>query len=249
MTYKRLFLTTALVTGFAMGALVSAPIMQLDGAAWAAGQGNGNGNGGAADGNGGGDTHDGGHDNPDAGNGGTAAPSAPSGNGGTVLPGGQKPDNDHGSPAWSQEGIPEVELGRLSVARSPQSVLDRAYEEALPTLAASASFYNLSFDSMVDALSQDWDALTLVDSPLANLALLKEALSGTLDLSAYGISNDPDVLAALFLGVASDKTVPITVETVEALSVIFGIPMTDAEIATLASQAEAIRIAILEGHG
>ena len=33
--------------------------------------------------------------------------------------------SEGGKPAWAQEGIPEVELGRLNVARSPDKVLDQ----------------------------------------------------------------------------------------------------------------------------
>jgi len=36
-----------------------------------------------------------------------------------------------GKPFWAQEGIPELELGRLSVVRSPDQVLQRAFVEAL----------------------------------------------------------------------------------------------------------------------
>ena len=154
-----------------------------------------------------------------------------------------------GRPPWAAEGIPEVELGRLSVARSPDQVLDRAYAEALVTLASMADFYNLSLDQMINELSLNWDNLTIIDSPLQNLSLLRDALDGGLDLSAYGISNDTDTLMAVFLGVASDKSVSITWETAYAISVIFEMPLTQAEAEALATDAEAIRIAVLAGHG
>jgi hypothetical protein len=145
--------------------------------------------------------------------------------------------------------IPEVDLGRLSVARSPDHVLDRAYDEALLTMASMADFYNLSLDEMITELSLNWDAITIIDSPLQNLALLRDALDGAIDLSAVGISNDIDTLMAVFLGVASDKTVPITADTAYAISVIFELPLTQAEAEALAADAEAIRIAVLAGHG
>jgi hypothetical protein len=163
--------------------------------------------------------------------------------------GGPSDSSGGGRPPWAAEGIPEVELGRLSVARSPDQVLDRAYDEALLSLAAMADFYNLSLDEMVLELSLNWDNITIIDSPLQNLALLKDAMDGGIDLSAYGITNDTDTLMAVFLGVASDKTVPVTADTAYALSVIFGMPMTEAEAAALAADAEAIRIAVLAGHG
>lgn len=168
--------------------------------------------------------------------------------------GGPSDSSGGGQPPWASEGIPEVELGRLSVARSPDQVIDRAYDEALATLAATpdmADFYNLTtLLDFQDALANDWDEITIIDSPLQNLALLRDALDGTLDLSAVGITNpDDDLLMAVFLGIASDKTVEITTDTAYALSVIFEMPMTQEEAAALAEDAEAIRIAVLAGHG
>lgn len=154
-----------------------------------------------------------------------------------------------GKPVWSQEGIPEVELGRLNVARSPDAVLDRAYAEALLVLPASADLYNQSFEDILVTLKTEWDTLTLVDSPLANLALLKDAMDGSIDLASVGITNDAATLSAVFLGIASDKTVPVTLDTVKALSVIFGTPLTEAEADALATQSELVRISVLEGHG
>ena len=154
-----------------------------------------------------------------------------------------------GRPSWASEGIPEVELGRLSVARSPDHVLDRAYDEAMATLASMADFYNLSLDDMVTELSLNWDDLTIIDSPLQNLAIFRDALDGSIDLTSYGITNDVFTIMAVTLGVASDKAVTISADTAYAISVIFDMPMTEAEATALAAAAEAIRIAVLAGHG
>jgi len=154
-----------------------------------------------------------------------------------------------GKPAWAQEGIPEVELGRLSVARSPDQVLDRAYAEALATIAADPTieaFYELTLAEMIEKLSLEWDETTIIDSPLQNLALMKDVLDGTNDT---GLSNDDGTLLAVFLGVASDKAVPISPETVIAVTTILGDPITGVDAAALAADAEAIRIAVLAGHG
>jgi hypothetical protein len=154
-----------------------------------------------------------------------------------------------GKPAWAQEGIPEVELGRLSVARSPDQVLDRAYAEALATIAADSSiadFYELTLDEMIEKFSLEWDEITIIDSPLQNLALMQDVLDGTNDT---GLINDSNTLLAVFLGVASDKAVPISTETVIAVTTILGDPITGDEAAALAADAEAIRIAVLAGHG
>jgi len=155
-----------------------------------------------------------------------------------------------GQPIWAQEGIPEVELGRLSVIRSPDRVIDQAYEEALASLTDDmAAFYNLDLDDAIYELSVNWDEITIIDSPLQNLALLEDVLNGSTALEDYGISNDTETLAAIFLGVASDKSLPITEDTVIAVTTIMEVEMTDEEIAQLAADAEAVRIAVLAGHG
>lgn len=154
-----------------------------------------------------------------------------------------------GMPPWASEGIPEVELGRLSVARSPDHVLDRAYDEAMLSIAEMADFYNMSIEDMITELSLNWDDITIIDSPLQNLAIFRDALDGGIDLSAYGITNDAFTIMAVTLGVASDKNVPITPDTAYAISVIFEMPMTEAEATALAAAAESIRIAVLAGHG
>jgi hypothetical protein len=155
-----------------------------------------------------------------------------------------------GKPTWSQEGIPEVELGRLNVARSPEHVLDQAYEEALASISPEmVSFYNMSLDSVIEELSLNWDNVTFIDSPLQNLALLQATLDGKTPLSSDGVTNDADTLAAVFLGAASDKTVPISTDTVIAVTQILGVPVTGAAAEDLAADAEAVRIAILAGHG
>lgn len=156
--------------------------------------------------------------------------------------------NGGGKPNWAQEGIPAVELGRLSVARSPSAVLDRAYAEALASFSEEiAAFYNMSLEDVIMALSTNFDEQTYIDSPLQNLALLKDALDGTIALP--GVTNTVPTLEAIFLGVASDKTIPITTDTVIAVTTILGTPITGDEAAALAAQAEAVRIAVLAGHG
>ena len=154
-----------------------------------------------------------------------------------------------GKPVWAQEGIPEVELGRLNVARSPKKVLDKALVEAIATVTPDiAAFYNLSLEDAIAKLSLEWDTVTLYDSPLQSLALLKDVLADG-SISVPGISNDPDTLMAMLLGVASDKTVPISTNTVLAITTILGYPMTVREASALATDAEAVRIAVLAGHG
>ena len=160
-----------------------------------------------------------------------------------VLRGGGKP--------WANEGIPEIELGRLNVARAPGHVLVRAEQEALANHNAKMSeLYNLSAEQAAVLLETQFLEVERYDSPLQNLALYK-------DVMTFGITQLPDVkpasqldLAAIFLGSASDKTVPISEETVMAVNKILGLVEMEADDrATLASKAETVREAILTGHG
>jgi len=153
-------------------------------------------------------------------------------------------------PVWAQEGIPEVELGRLNVARSPDRILAKAAAEEVANLTPEkAVFYSQSLDKMISDLSTDFDNVSMIDSPVANLGLLKDVLDGTSVLSDKGVENGPEVLAAVFLGTASDKTVEISPETAYAVSKILGFELSKAQSEALANDAEDIREAILEGHG
>jgi hypothetical protein len=78
---------------------------------------------------------------------------------------------------------------------------------------------------------------------------MRDALDGTSVLVTSGISRDNDALLAVFLGTASDKSVPITADTALAVSTILGQPLSRDEAAALAEDAERIRQAIVQGHG
>lgn len=160
-----------------------------------------------------------------------------------VLRGGGKP--------WANEGIPEIELGRLNVARAPGHVLVRAEQEALANHSEKMSeLYNLSAEQAAVLLKTQFLEVERYDSPLQNLALYK-------DVMTFGITQLPDVkpasqldLAAIFLGSASDKTVPISEETVMAVNKILDLVEMEADDrAALAAKAETVREAILTGHG
>ena len=155
-----------------------------------------------------------------------------------------------GRPVWAQEGLPQVELGRLNVGRSPDQVIDRAFDEALSGFTEDvAAFYRLDLAQMEEMLSKRWGDVNLIDSPLQNLALFRDALDGTSVLRDVGITTNTDTLLAAFLGTASDKEIPITQATVQAVSILMGNPMSPTEAAALAEKAERIRKAILAGHG
>ena len=144
-------------------------------------------------------------------------------------------------PPWAQEGIPEIELGRLNVARAPRHVLDRAYDEALASFTADmASYYNLPLAGAIDALSSDFKNQTFIDSPLQNLALLRDIMeNGTSVLNDLEeVENSDATLAAIFLGTASDKTIPVTPETAYAVGIILGFEMSADQAAALANDAD-----------
>jgi hypothetical protein len=185
------------------------------------------------------------------GQGGSGAQGGSGGQGGNSEDrGGAQGGQSQSRPVWAQEGIPEVELGRLNVARAPDRVIDRAYSEALGSITPEvASFYAQSLDQMEDTLRTDWDNVQFIDSPLQNLALMRDALDGTSVLVTSGISRDNDALLAVFLGTASDKGVPITADTALAVSTILGQPLSRDEAAAIAEDAERIRQAIVQGHG
>ena len=207
------------------------------------------------------DGDDGGHDEPE----GHSSKSGKQGKGGAAVSGkggpgaesegkGPRAGTAGGSkgtrPVWAKEGIPEVELGRLNVARSPDRILEKAAAEEVSNLTAEkAAFYSLTLEQMVTALSTDFDNVSMIDSPVANLGLLKDVLDGTSVLTAEGVVNDPEVLAAVFLGSASDKTIEISPETAYSVSKILGYELSEAQSEALAKDAEDIREAILEGHG
>lgn len=197
----------------------------------------------------------GGQDNQGGSGAGQGGPDPDSDSKGPQAGGPANPGDGGGRPVWAQEGIPEVELGRLSVARSPDQVLERSLIEALVTWTdAMEAFYSLPLDSsdpdattILSELSLNWDNLTIYDSPLQNLALMKDILED--GDSQLPVNNDTDTLLAVFLGVASDKTVPISTETVIAVTTILGYPIVGDAAADLAADAEAVRIAVLAGHG
>lgn len=117
-------------------------------------------------------------------------------------------------PVWAGGAVPEdLELGRLNVARAPAGTREHALEEIY------SNNLDKDGDGVIDA-DADLDA---VDSPVANLALYEQAL----EEGAWTLEQ-----AALFLGRASDKTIPISTATVEAVNLILGI---SAEAAGIAS--------------
>ena len=169
-------------------------------------------------------------------------------------------DNEHkpseadrgGKPVWAQEGIPEIELGRLNVARSPEHVLNQAGDEAVSNFDTdlSGTLYSMTAEDFATFVEENYDDATRIDSPLENLSLFKDVMvDGTTQLPGVTPASTLD-LAAIFLGSASDKTIPVSEDTVSAIVSILGLPsLTPEQTSTLAEKAEDVRAAILAGHG
>ena len=108
----------------------------------------------------------------------------------------------------------EVDLGRLSVGRSPSKVLDHALDEALSKLTATSAVVELD---ATGRLTVDGVA---IDSPLENLALYEVYMTtGTIPGVALPANFNP----AALLAAASDKTGTISVDTVVYMNSILGV--------------------------
>lgn len=160
-----------------------------------------------------------------------------------------EPGTQGGRPAWAGGAVDDVELGRLNVARAPGHVLDRALAEALATM--DPTLYSMpDLEAVVYAILNE--TAVRVDSPLQNLALYKDMLlDGTIgDGVKIPVNQDNFlVLAAIFVGGAAEKTLPITVDTVEALNTIMGLTLPSyVTVEQVAEAADAVRAAILQVH-
>lgn len=113
----------------------------------------------------------------------------------------------------------------------------------------AVAYYNLSVNDAISQLTPDWDGTTMVDSPLQNLALVRDILKGGTAMQEAGVTNNSGTLLAMLIAAASDKNLAISTETVVALTTIFGVPLTGASAESIAKAADAIRVAIAIGHG
>lgn len=214
------------------------------------GNGSGGGGGGGQGGGGHGDGGGGGQGGSGAGGGGTDHVSGEEEDSDGRGPRYGKPEESRGKPVWADEGIPEVELGRLNVARAPGNILDRARQELVSGDYPSeiTEYYNKTAEELASLLVSDWDLYSsyIVDSPLENLAIFRDAINGITTLP--GVTVDIDLMA-ITLGLASDKNVIVTEDTVTAMITILGQDPADFDIATIAEKADEVRAAALEGHG
>ena len=159
------------------------------------------------------------------------------------------PGERGGKPVWAQEGLPQVELGRMNVARAPDHVFERQFWEALNTWNPDMkSFYEMTAEAAAALLESNYDNVVRYDSPLMNLALYQDLLVDKVTQLPGVEPASVNDLAAILLGSASDKTISITTNTVVAINIILGLDMTEADAAIVAAKAEDVRDAIATGH-
>lgn len=123
----------------------------------------------------------------------------------------------------------EVEFGRLNIVRSPQDVLDQAFEEAMKTLTAPNAVITLDF---CGRLTSTYDLMVegeltrytkTIDSPRENMALYQYLMKWLFEPTDDGpnrlafLGQDPYdfkplQLAASCLAAGSDKTGEITLD-------------------------------------
>lgn len=154
-------------------------------------------------------------------------------------------------PVWAGPDFPEVELGRLNVARAPSRVLDHARILAAEESPADpALLYGLSADEAALFLSESFEQVERFHSPVQNLALYRELMTfGQIEFFDFEPASQLD-LAAILLASAAERTKPINQDTVTALNLILGlIDLTPAETRILADKAEIVRTGMVIGHG
>jgi hypothetical protein len=108
----------------------------------------------------------------------------------------------------------EVDLGRLSVARAPEKVLQHSLDEALAKLTTADAVIGL------DAAGRLTVNGVAIDSPLENLALYDKYMTTG---SIPGVTLPANFNPAALLAAAADKTGSISVDTVVYMNSILGI--------------------------
>lgn len=165
-----------------------------------------------------------------------------------------------GKPIWGQDGLVNpvtgttAELGRLNVARAPEGVFDRQLTEALAAIAADPTLVNFYAMSLADIVAADLDTVVRLDSPLANLAILKTLLTTKADLvvdTVDGVKTIAynDNTLAILLGSASDKYIAISPDTVYAIfKILLKAEPEGYDLTTIATTANDVRTEIMTDH-
>lgn len=153
------------------------------------------------------------------------------------------PLDDEGHPI-DETLTQEVELGRLNVARAPDTVLVRSYDEVLDTLNSATDVQTDASGRLMALVDDNWVS---IDSPLENLALYVsliddgtiEGLENTAVASAFpnlvdGILDKTDIqMASTFFAAAADKVGTITLDEAMYINNIIGIEMDDSDLTIL----------------
>jgi hypothetical protein len=143
-------------------------------------------------------------------------------------------------PNWAGQEL--ADIGRLNVIKSPLSVLQRSIDNAEEYDSAIYSLSVQDFISKLTSLDQ------IIDSPLTNVAVLREYWSeGTVALNDVTPASFVD-FSAIVIGIAVDKTTEVTPDIVSALATIVGIELTDKQISDIATAADAVRDKVVEVH-
>jgi hypothetical protein len=111
------------------------------------------------------------------------------------------------------------------------------------------TFYEMTAEQAADELAKRYPSVERIDSPLQNLSLYRDLMeNGSTRLPGVSPASKVD-LGAIFLGSASDKTLPITSDSVTAVNAMLGVTMPPSEAQALAGKADAVRAGLLAGHG
>ena len=218
------------------------------------GSGNGGGGGGSGGGSGG---SGGGSGGSGGGSGGSGGDGGAGGSGGAAGKGGPSADSDgkgpnasmgggkdtEGKPNWAGKEL--TDIGRMNVIKSPESVLQCAIDNLEYDAATQAALYSMTAADFAAALLAAGDLDGLIDSPVANLALLSEYWDGTVALEGVTPASFVD-FSGILIGTAADKTSPVTTEQVEALAAITGVTV---NASAIAAAAKTVQDAIVDIHG
>ena len=109
----------------------------------------------------------------------------------------------------------EVDFGRLNIVRSPQSVLDQAFNEAMKLLETAAEI-RLDFCGRLSAFDSDGNFVKTIDSPRENMALYQHIMkyAYTNEYKLGFIPFDPMMIAASCFAAGSDKTGTVDIDEV-----------------------------------
>lgn len=136
--------------------------------------------------------------------------------------------NEEGELVNPDDGL-EVEFGRLNIVRSPPSVLEQAFEEAMKVIEAPGAVISLDFCGRLTSTYEDGgvEIVKTTDSPRENMAIYKYIMSymfeedeidynGDLNrlyfLGEPPYNYDPLVIAASCFAAGSDKTGTVNVD-------------------------------------